>query len=232
MGNLSNFFQSSLAAANALFDSEQHDESKQVYEELLLQPQLPWTSRVKANVNLYELVDDWQLKHSYHEAAEAALIECRRRHPEASTSPEAERLIRTLRSILDENSQELLASRPEVLTPPEIALRGFETTTERQTSEEASEAEEDFDEEMPLPSPRKSAIWEEPAEAAEQHMEPSSSQLTGPPSQEFSSQVDEAAEHFTDDLVSAPEEDDEEQGYDGGVMLPGLGLNAPLSDRK
>lgn len=57
MQNLQDFFRSLLDAANASFDNEQYDESMQAYEELLMQPQLPWTMRVKANANIYELVD-------------------------------------------------------------------------------------------------------------------------------------------------------------------------------
>lgn len=228
--NLFNFLRSRSRAANSLLIDGEYDRSRAAHEELLSEPRLPWSFRVKADANLIELVDEWRLKDMYRVRAEEAYAKCLLLLPADDQSDSAgQENMREMRAVLDMISAELESSCPSAVTEQTLHLEGFVS----KNAEERDQGVETSAEESSLPQPSKAAAQRTLPPASNDFQEPPSSSELTERSDPYSSSSHNDAKHFVSDPItmSGYEGQGSDDDDDGGVTLTGL-EPAPIGFKK
>ncbi|KAF2102052.1 hypothetical protein NA57DRAFT_73486 [Rhizodiscina lignyota] len=105
-----------IRAAYALYDTERHQECVEQLMELLWEPELPYSERLRVNMILACAVDDWDGAESYRLEAERVYQQIRQRWPLgseiANQFPDQERMLDSARQSLDNIAGDQLEARP------------------------------------------------------------------------------------------------------------------------
>lgn len=143
--NLSRFYRERYNAAIAKCNTEKHHQTAlKELSDLLMEPQLPLVTHLKANVALTDCNEDWFIAVEYRLNPERTYDLIRKEVPEGDTRwPEQENEIQELRKTLDALKQNQLADNPrnpDDPGAPEDTHTSDELDAEEQQSEEDNDA--------------------------------------------------------------------------------------------